>query len=316
MSLASRFLPHSIKIASATGPVAAWIDGIQSYSPDPNVSLFEEGGGSEIDREVVATNQVAPTLPMETSDLSFIATCGLSGIPISADDTHVGLTAYGREILAGGVPTAIATADHLMALVSDGLLVPVGMRSSHGGIGKLVMMLHTWLGTGDNSGATPMVFSAANAIPSGASQTSKLFTVGPIKFGSRLCEGIQDIAVTFGIEVFKEGDNGEVYQSIGCIMARNPKIEFSTRDTHLISEIGDGISIATFAAYFQKITANGQRVAPGTGAHVSISGTAGMITPGATALKYRSPGTSAFTFTPAKNTNILSLSATATIPTT
>lgn len=310
-----RFLAHSIKI-NTLGGVAAWIDGIQSYSPDQNVALFEEGGGSEIDREFVATKEVAPSMPIETTDLSFIATCGLAGIPINCDDTHEGLTAFGREILAGSVPTPIATEDHIKMSVTDGLLVPVTMRAGHNQIGKLGLMLHTWLGSGDASGVTPMVFSASNAIPTGASQTSKEFCAGPIKFGSRLCQGIMDLAVAFGIEVFKEGDTGDVYQSIGCILARYPKIEFSTRDTELITEIGDGISITTFAAYFRKIAANGQRVANGTAQHVSASGTAGMITPGATGLKYRTPGTSAFTYTPAKNTVILTLSAAATIPTT
>ena len=311
----NRFIPHSVQLNTAGG-VAAWINEILETTADENVSLFEEASGSETDREFVAAKDIAPTMPISTLDLSFLGTCGMLGIPIAPPGSGVeGLLAYGRELPLGALPTALATAHHLTCKVTDGLLVPVNASASHNQSARLALMLHAILGSAGTSGAAPMIFTASQAINSGAGATVNLYTTGVVHFNSRLVTGIMHIAVDFGIGVFKESTSGNVYPDFISIISRMPKIKFSTRDSELISEVGDGIAVTSFAAYFRQINQNGQRVAVATPTHISISGVAGMITPGAWSLKHKSPGESAFTITPSLNSSLLTISTTATIPT-
>lgn len=311
MSLPVRFVPHSVNIASSS----VWMNQLESSSIDGGVTLFEESGGSEVDREFVAIRGVEPTMPLITSDLTLLSTIGFSGLLISG----TGLIAYGRELPLGATPTAIATAHHLKLVCTDGLLVPTGVRCGHNQVAKLSTHLHGILGTGGGSGATPFVLTASNAIASGAGGTTNIYTTGPVKYtaaaGSRLVQGIADVGVDFGINVLKESDTGDVYPSHVSIIQRMTKFSFTTKDVELITEVGDGISVTAFAQYFRNVAVNGQRVAPGTTTHISVSATAGMITPGSTTLTHARPGESAFTFTPAKNTNLIVINTVVAIPT-
>ncbi len=316
MALAKRFIPHSVKFDTAAS-VTGWLDEIESTGPDQGVQLFEESAGSETDREFVARRAVEPVMPISTKDLTFLGTCGFSGLFISPASGHVGLTAYGREVVNSGVlPTAIATANHLKMLVTDGLLVPLGIQASHNQSAKLSLMLHALLGTTPTYSQTaPMVFSASNAIPTGAGAVTKLFTAGPVKYDSVLIQGIMDLGVDFGLQVNKESDSGDVYPSHASILSRMPKIMFTTKDAELIATIGEGVSISTFAAYFRKVNQNGDRVAAATTEHIKINATAGMIIPGALGLAHKTPGSTPYTFIPTKNTNTISISTGSAIPT-
>jgi len=201
--------------------------------------------------------------------------------------------------------------------VSDGRMVPLKMQASHNQSASLQLMLHAVLGTTPTySQAAPMVFSRNNAIASGASALTKLFTTGPVKFDSVLAQGIMDIAVDFGHKVDVESDSGDVYPSFVTTSSRKPKIMFTTKDQELIASIGDGVAISSlFTAYFRKVSQNNQRVAVGTAQHISVAGTKGVIVPGTYGMKHQTPGTTGFTFVPSKDTVIMTVSTSATIPT-
>jgi hypothetical protein len=312
-ALAVRFLPHSVNLGGAT----VWINGVESAGPQGGVSLFEESAGSETDREYVAIRSAEPTIPISTSDLSILTTVGMSGLALASAS---GAVVYGRELPFGALPTAIGTAHHVSYTVTDGLLVPVHLSASHNQLARLELVIHPTLGSGIWSGATPIVRASTVAITAGAGAMTNAYTTGPLKFpvhggASSFVTGIYDIRVDFGLHVLKESSSGNVYPEHVSIIARMARIEFATKDVTMGSVIGDGVSVSSAAAYFQQISPNGQRVLPATATHVSAIGTAGMITPGATSLKHKSAGTVSFTYTPAKNTNLIVLSATSSIPT-
>ncbi len=316
MAYAKRFVPHSINIHTAAG-VSTFLDAIKSYAPDMGVELIEESGGSETDREFVSIRAVSPKMAISSTDLSFLATCGFLGIPIAPAVGAPGVVAWGREQLSGALPTAIGTTNHLQMTVSDGLLVPMSIRASHNQVAEFTMMLYAILGvTPTYSKSVPMLFETGKAITTGAGQVANIYTAGPIKYDSRLVLGILDLSVDFGISVQQEGDTGDVYPSQVPIISRNPKINFTTKDAELIATIGDGFAITTFAAYFTKCTANGQRVAAATATHIKVNATAGVITPAALTFAHRVAGVTPYTFTPAKNTNVIAISTTSAIPTT
>lgn len=317
MSLVTRFIPYSVKIA--TPGVAVWINQIESTTPNGGVVLFEESSGSETDRQYVAAKEIKPTLALVTSDLSVLTTIGFAGIPISSGGGNPGVLMFGRALTGGALPTAIGSSAHLQMACSDGILIPTGIRAGHNTVAKLSMMLHAVLGTSGTSGATPFVFTTAQTIPAGQTPTSNIYCAGPVKWtvsggSSQLCQGIGNIDVQFGIQTIIEGSDSEVYPSMSGIIARDPRIEFTTADAAVMAAIGDGISISAFSAYFRQVNQNGQRVAIGTATHASVSGTEGMITPGSLGLTHKQAGHASFIFTPTLNTNILTVSATATIP--
>lgn len=319
----SRFIPHSVRLKTAGG-TDAWVNGIESAAPNLGIQLFEESSGSETDREFVAARDIAPTLPIVTSDLSILSTVGFNGLAIAPGAGSPGVVCYGRQVANEGLPTAVGTSAHLQMACSDGLLVPVSLRAGHNQAAKLSLLLHGILGTAGSSGTTPFVFTSSQAITTGAGATTNIYTTGPLKFTPssgansgtpRFTQGIKDLGVEFGLGILKESDSGNVYPSHVSIVSRMTTFEFTTVDANLVAEIGDGVSVSTFSVYFQQVSANGQRVAAATTTHIAVTGTAGMITPGTVNLRHKTAGTVGFTFTPAKNTNLISISTTSAIPT-
>lgn len=319
MGLANRYVPHAIKLATTAG-VNAWINQLENYSLEAGISLFEESNGSATDREFVAAKEISPTLVISTSDLTILSTIGFAGIPIAGT---AGCTVFLRELPNESVPTPIATANHIKMVCTDGLLVPTGLRAGNNAVARLGMTLHGLIGAGGlnaNSGTTVFTYTPSVAITSGAGATTNGFTAGPVKYtisggSSRLVQGIKDLNVDFGIQVLKEASDGEVYPTHASIISRMARVEFTTSDIELITEIGDGVSISAFAAYFRAVVIDGQRLAPATSGHVSISGTAGMIIPNTLNLRHKQSGDASFVYVPQLNSNLITISTTAAIPT-
>lgn len=311
MSLVVRYVPHSAHINNGT--VNAWINGLSSWGVGPGVRLMEVSAGSAVDREFVAVSGISPSIPVGTCDLSFLSTCGRDGVVITG---AAGFTAYMREVAYGVTPTAIGTSNHITAVVTNGLIIPVSVSASHQGMAELQLMLHATQGAGSTN---PIVYAVAQAIASGAGQTANVYTGGPVKFtsgaGSRFCQGIMQQRVNFGIGAQVFADTSEVYDTQVAILSRMSTFEFTTADVELISEIGDGLKLTAFAMYFRQKDANGQNVASATATHIGVSSTSGIITPGSVNLRHGAPGEESFTFTPVLNTNLITISTTSAIPT-
>lgn len=320
MALPVRFIPHSTLVNTAGG-VDAWINQCQSLNPEQNVTLFEESGGSQIDREYVASKSIMPTLALETTDLSMLATIGMAGIAVAPGSGTPGVVVYARELPLESLPAAIGGSVHLKIVMSDGLLIPVNLSAANNEAAKLSFMLHAILGsTATYSGATPMVMTASQAIATGAGATVNIYTAGVVKFtpsggSARLVYGIVNQSVEFGIQVMKESDSGEVYPTQVAIIKRYPKLSFTTKDNELMTEIADGISVSAFAMYFRAVSENGQRVANATTSHVSFVGTAGMVVPKQNEMRWGQANGLTFEYLPSLNTSMLTISTAAAIPT-
>lgn len=312
------FVPHAIRIDEAGG-VDDWIDQIVNADMQEGIQVMELSGSSETDREFVAIRSNEPVLNIVTTDLSFLSVCGLDGIDITPDGSNAGLYAYGRQVPNKARREAVGSTVHIRMNVTDGLLVPVSVQGSHNQPANFTMALHAILGSAVQSGATPMVFEKDQAIATGASQLANVYVPAAVKFtsgGSTLVTQISDINVAFGIDVQKRGFNSEVDPTHVSINGRSPTLAFTTTNLEHFVDVGrDGKDCSSFAVYFQKMTANGSRVAKGTSSHISIVSTSGLLTRGAVGLKHNSPGTGAFTFRPVLDTNLFTISTSATIPT-
>jgi hypothetical protein len=311
-----RFLPYSVYVDTGGG-TDLWINQVESTSPDQNVTLFEESSGSQTDREFVATKLNAPTIAIATSDLSTLSTIGMAGVAITPTP---GCVVYARELPLQSLPAATSGSVHLSIAVSDGLLIPVSARASNNEAAKLNLILHAILGSNGSSLATPMVMTDDVAIPGGAGATVNIYTTGVVKYtissgSSRLVYGIMEQTVDFGIQVLKESDSGEAYPTQVAIIKRMPRMSFTTKDLELITEIGQGVSVSSYANYFRAVSQNGQRVPNATTSHVSIIGSEGMLLPKEVDQRYGQAGTASFEFVPTLNTNLLTISTSAAIPT-
>jgi hypothetical protein len=300
-----RFLPHAAFVNTAAG-TSLIINQIESEGPDSGIKLFEEASGSEYDRMFVADKSIEPVVKFDTSDLTVLTTVGLAGVLINPGMGTPGMTFFGRYFPTGGLPAATSASSHLSLLISDGLLVPISVRASHNSVAKVSLQAHAVLGsTATYSSATPFVWTPNQAITSGATATANIYTTGPLKIDGTLYQGIEDINVNFGIEVVKEGSDGDVYPSFIGIIMRMTSIEFTTANPQLMATFGDAYALSSsFAAYFRQVLADGTRVPIATTTHIKVSGTTGMITPNNANLAFKRPGTASFTYRPVGTTQL------------
>jgi hypothetical protein len=318
--LTTRFVPNSVLVNTAGG-TDLWINQIQSTSPDQRVTLIKESGGSQTDVEYIAIKTTEPMVPIVTTDLTNLATIGMAGIAVAPGSGTPGVVIYGRETPLESLPAAITSGVHLTMAVSDGMLIPETLEASNNESAKLTLMLHAILGsTATYSGATPLVTTAAQQIPSGAGVTANIFTTGVVKYtisggSSYLVYGIMRQSVKFGITLFKEWDSGEAHPTYIAIKHREPVLTFTTADLTQAANIGEGVSVSSCAFYFRAMSQNGQRVAQATTSHVSIIGTEGILKPAPVDQKYGNSSTASFEFHPSINTNLLTISTSAAIPT-
>lgn len=323
----SRYVPYAVHLVGA----AAWINQIYSTVMNSGTSLFEESTGSQTDRAFVAIREINPVVAIQTSDAGILGTIGFGGLSFTGA-TAVPTVLYGRELPLGGLPSAVGSANHVSCTISDGLLVPVSYSGAHNAIARLSIELHALLGNGGSSGATPLVYAKNVSIATGdlpEPATNNMFAASVIHFTTgasspavspRLLEGITEINVSFGIGVFKESTDSDVYPSYASIPSRMPRVEFGIRDADLAIECGDGLAITAFDTYFQRVLPNGQRSAKSaTGStlgHVKISHTAGILFNGSVNLTHKSPAGGTYTFVPAGAAPLTSISTTSAIPTT
>jgi hypothetical protein len=320
MAVTQIFVPHAVQVKTAGAAVSDWIDEIKNVDADEGIELFEESGSSEADREFVAIRTRNPSMRFQTLDLSFLTVCGLSGIAISADASNPGLVAWGRCCSNKAVRDLISAVTNVKLECSDGLLVPVSLGGSHNQAAMLSMALHAILGSGAQSLVTPFVLTKDVAITAGAGALSLVYVPSTIKYTSGaavIIAGIQDIQIDFGIQVVRSGGDSEVDPTYVYIQSRNPSISFTSVDLEKYADIGSGgKACTTFGAYFQKVTANGERLAKVTAEHIAITSTSGLLTRGAVSMAHQQSARNGFRFTPVLATNILTLSAAAAIPTT
>jgi hypothetical protein len=317
MSYATRFIPHSVELAT----LATWINQIESLSPNEGITLFEESAGSGTEREYVAMKDAQPTVGISTSDLAILTTIGVNGLAVGASPMTVSaVNVYGRALPLGSLPQAIGTTGHVKLTCASGLLVPGSIRASHNGVAKLSLTLH---GNSLDGTTAPFIY-AASTITAGAGAMANVYTTGPFMFtktgGSQVVvAGIKDLSVDFGIQVVKESSDGDVYPTHLAIIARMARVEFTTSDLTLFELLDDGttnkdgVSVSSAKTFFRQVSPAGQRVAAATATHVSVVGSAGMLIPGGVTLTHKQAGTATVSYIPTHATQAVTISATAAI---
>ena len=129
------------------GPVSingATLEGIQSISFDPGLSLVFGAGDGDVWPTYVSVQARRPRISVVTTDVSALATLGISGAAQGASDSVV----WFRKKAEGGTLTADATAEHISLTMDDGMAIPGrGSVTQDGHATREVTLVPSWDGT-------------------------------------------------------------------------------------------------------------------------------------------------------------------------
>lgn len=301
MGLTKRFILDNAVI-NCVALASTYMMQLKNQTIDMGVDIVEEIDTGSIDRTFVSARGIMPKIPLNTTDLGFLANCGMNGLYIAPDSDSPGFYAYGREVPVGQFQAARAGTVHMRFAVSNGLLVPMSIRAGHNTIAEFAMLLHAILGDDDDSNDAPLVVDSGVAIVNSGLADPAYFAAGPVQYdagdGDVVLLGITDVSITFGIDVKVEGSDSDVYPSHVGKYGRMLAFEFATLDTTFAAVVQDGIELDSFTQFFRKYENLTTRVPIDTSEHIAVSTDQGKLTPGATGLAQRTPGSSAYTFRP------------------
>jgi hypothetical protein len=246
---------------------------------DQNINLavtrFLEGSDGEVDNRYVSINEQKPMIGFTTTAIAVaLAQAGISGVGIDVDTpaTLGALEAFFHLLVEGGTRAATAT----KVTINEGILIPKTLSASQGAIARLTMEAHaSYDGTND-----PLVLLASQTLPATTPGVAELFTLGPVQLNGVAVNGVTDLSVDFGIELFVEGSDGEVWPRFVAINRRSPVISFTTPDAGLLSTLGitgDPQGATDSVVYFRKIAEGGTRELDATAEHIKFSIDEGMV---------------------------------------
>ena len=110
--------------------------------------------------------------------------------------------------------------------------------------------------------------------------TFVLHTTGPVKIGTNVIGGINDLGTNMGSQIKGEPSSGEIYARIMALYGQKPTVQFTAQDIQgALSACGPtGVSLAT-----QALTLYGSKILAGGGidttGHVSLSAALGILYP-------------------------------------
>jgi hypothetical protein len=255
---------YKLSAISANGSL---IKGVTGQSLDPNMEKFVNRGGGSPYPSYIAGKQKKPVLSFTTTDMKTLL--DLTGLAPIAVGTTVDL--YLAAMVNGlGIDT---NATHLKLTLNHGMIIPRRIAAQQGAEATAqVDVISVYDGTND-----PIVYAAAQSLPSGYDNVTEKFTLGPCKLaamvetiGWDLDLGIRDEAL------FRDG---EPYARLAYMSEMEPVATVRTHDATIRSTIGENGTGAVDPTLFLRKLVEGQnsRVADATAEHISILFNESMI---------------------------------------
>lgn len=193
--------------------------------------------------------------------------CGLKDL--TAGNTDL----YFREVPHKGSRTSAASSAHIRLRAAKAVMVPLTLRASNGAPASLsARVICTYDGTNE-----PLVPAGSQAL-SGTPATER-FTVGPAAINGSAINGIQDIEIDFGVTLFEQFADGELYVTFVAERERLPVVTIRTLTAALPTLGLNGTALDGsdgLALWLRKCGQTG-RVANGTAEHILFTGTHGLV---------------------------------------
>ena len=250
--------------------VTLFVDGVVAQGHDLNADMQRLYGDGGVDPRAIFMGKLEPEFRLTTPQLATcLATCGISGLKISAGVNGDGADMYWQKVEQGG--TRASGSNHLKLTVGTGLMYPTAMTIRDDGAPAELpyVIAASWDGTND-----PVSVTTGAALP-GTAAASEAFTVGPVKMNGSTLDGVQSITIDPGIQIKKIKGDGHVYPDVVYIQQRQPEIRVDLADMAALDTVGVLAGTPQGATdsviYLRKMAANGTRVADATEEHISFT---------------------------------------------
>jgi hypothetical protein len=256
---------------------ATVLDEIMNFHPSAGIRQILLGSDGDVDNTFLGVMSQDARVSFTSLKLATLLGLNsslflLAGKPITADDSHAGLTMYLQKMLQGG--TRDATSAHKSLNVKLGMMLPRSLSAQQGGHAQLeIEVIPVYDGTN-----SPIVIASGVALPA-ATVIAELFTLGPVKISGTSLEGVQSVRISPNIREVLLSSDGGIWPTFGGIMSRGPGIALQTTKASCISTFGlSGAALAsTTVIYFRMKDPGALNVANATATHISVTLVDGMV---------------------------------------
>jgi hypothetical protein len=258
MATTNVYTLYAVKFGSMIGQINSW-------GMDTGTQELVLGSDGAADPTYAAVMGQRPTLTFTTTDIyAALSSFGIDGTAISSGKVAL------QKLAEGGVRSS--SADHILLTIANGIVVPTTLNATQGAQATLSYTAHITSSDGTTAPITMTVNNLWSAITSAigtSSGVANAFTLGPVSINGTTLDGVQNVSVDFGINVFVADSDGQPYPTFASIMTRQPVITFSTYDLELFNIWNDAIGVEAQSATdstieFAKLTEGGVRAATGS----------------------------------------------------
>jgi len=273
MSLANIYTDYALKLHTKTAQAGAavYVDGIQSQGLNTNLQTLVEGGDGALYNTFGSLVSGAPVARFASNDLKTVLDgCGLEGMLIDTDGTHPGVVMYFDRYVAGGTRGTASQATSVT--FGTGRMVLRTLELMHRGAGGTISCdVHGYSATG----VSPIAFNEADTVPAAAyPSVSVAWNLGKIVFNAEVMVGAERASIDFGVGIFSEARDGDVYPSVLSIQRIQPTITITGAeidDTSWLTESGVNYTATQVVFYGRKKSEGGTFVADGTAEHIKFT---------------------------------------------
>ena len=244
------------------------IDGVSDQGIDPGNQIIRPEVDGQVDPRAIFTGTTDPVIDIQTQSIAAaLAKITYDGLLlIAANDA----TLFCQKAEHGG--TRGGALKHLKLEVKAGVVIPVSVSASVETPATLAFRIVA----ADDLTNDPFVFTALQSL-AGTPNAVEEFFAGPVKLNNVALEGVQDIAVEFGISLRMRRAAGIAAPVHLSIRRRVSGIRITTDDAKVASDFVNAVAIATATHVYLRKGSVGGRVAEATAEHVKFTVAAGAI---------------------------------------
>jgi len=197
------------------------IKGISTSNITPGVQLMIARGSGAVDPSFVGVGQISAEIGFETSAIktALAGIGGISGAAISND------TFFLHKMVSDGLRGG--TSAHIKAVIASGLIVPTRIRAAQG---QQAVLGYRAIPRSADGTTSPIAFTAAQSLETGQDAITEIYTMGPVTINATQLEGVSLWELDFGIDVWINIIDGNIYPTGVGVTRRNPIITVTSFD--------------------------------------------------------------------------------------
>ena len=239
------------------------VDQVTDQSIDVNTAHFLQGGDGSVYKTFAAVNTITPTIGFTTTAIkTLLDKITVGGLKVTSGAV---LTAFLQQVDEGA--TRKGASAHTKIIVNEGLVYPVTVSASQGAPAQASAMVAC---TYDGSNL-PLAITEGQSL-TGTPTVDNMWTLGPATVFGNAVTGVQSVSIDFGITLFLQAGDGQIYNTFVAVNEQTPTISIETTDVGLLADltlVGDASSTAV--CYLTHVTQGGTRVINATETHISFT---------------------------------------------